>query len=178
MTQQQHAIERHHRRERVQSIEAAREIDYQQIHAPELRLRQHSAQRVAIAQFRGTRRRRCDRLATVSVGLIVVLHKADWRRLAAWKLIARNYAQAMRSRGRLDSFDHWIAPLRFHPEHRRDAGRIEVRIDDRDLAALHRPRRRDIHSEHALADSAARARKRNGRADAGKIGANTLANAG
>src|SRR5271155_5571148 len=142
----------------------------------ELRLHKDSAESGAMTQLGRTRWRGRSRLvAIVAVALIVILHKAHRRRLAARKLIARHDAQAVRSGGRLDSFDHGQAPLRFHREHRGYAWRIEVSVDDRDLAAFHRQGCRDIHREHALADSAARAGNSDCRADAGKVDANPFA---
>src|SRR5260370_33998196 len=110
----------------------------------------------------------------IVIRLIVILRKADGRSFASGKLSARNHAQSMRSRHRLDSFDHREISRRLHPEHRRDTRRIEVRIDDRDLHTLERERRCDIHREHAFADAAPRTGKRNRRTYPGEVCTNPL----
>src|SRR5215469_14813538 len=119
----------------------------------------------------------CDRVATARA-IFKIRRETDRWRFTAGELIARNYTQTMRSRGRFDTFDHRQPPRRPHREHRAHAWRVQVRIDDCDLAALDRQRRRDINGEHTFADAAARARKRDGRANAGKVYANSIANGG
>src|SRR5882757_4976140 len=179
MTQQEHAVERDHRRNRVQTIETGREIDYQKIQSAELSLPEDSMQRARVAEQRGRRDRWSDSdaidLARLIIILIIILRKTDRGSFAAGKLRAGDHAQTMRSRSRLDSFDHREISTRLHPEHRGDARRIEVRIHDRDFFALERERRGDIYREHTFADTASRAGERNRRAYLGEIGTNPLA---
>src|SRR5271170_3419679 len=115
-----------------------------------------------IVQLRGTRRRWHGLIGSImAVEQIVILYEADGRWFAAGELIARHYAQAVRAGGRFDSFNHGQASLRLHREHRSHAWRIQIGIDDSYFAPFQRQSHRDIDGEHALADSAARARKGN-----------------
>src|ERR1700687_6353859 len=107
----------------MQTIETRGKIDYQKIQAAELSLPEDSMQSARVAEQRGRRDgwsvNAAVALARLIIILIIILRKTDRGRFAAGKLRARDHAQTMRARGRLDSFDHRGISGLIHHQHRR-----------------------------------------------------------